>query len=186
MVKNPPDDTEDTVRSLIQEDPTGLGATKRMRHNYGACGLEPRSHSYRSLQTLQPMLHNKRRHRNEKPEHRNEEQRCCLQLEKSPAQSKINNFKKKKKKAENDLKIGKGYAIFDWEGFFGEIWVITWINWGRQLCKDLELKHPLERDEWSEEEVVRMTSEMGRARPHEVWQGCHADFLLHQNQKGWL
>ena len=36
------------------------------------------------------------------------------------------------------------------------------------MCKDLELKHPLERDEWSEEEVVRMTSEMGRARPHEV------------------
>ena len=41
MAKNPPADTEDTVQSLIQEDPTGQRATKRMYHNYGACGLEP-------------------------------------------------------------------------------------------------------------------------------------------------
>ncbi|KAI4558912.1 hypothetical protein MJT46_013554, partial [Ovis ammon polii x Ovis aries] len=85
VAKNPSADTEDTVRSLIQEDPTGQGATKRMRHSYGACGLEPRSRNYCSLGTLEPTLH-KRSRRSEKPEHRNEEQRCSPQLEKSPAQ----------------------------------------------------------------------------------------------------
>ena len=34
------------VRSLVREDPTCHGATKPMRHNYGACALEPASHNY--------------------------------------------------------------------------------------------------------------------------------------------
>ena len=34
------------VRALVWEDPTCSGATKPMRHNYGACILEPASHNY--------------------------------------------------------------------------------------------------------------------------------------------
>ena len=68
------------VRALVQEDPTCRGATKPMRHNYWACTLEPVSHNYwarvpqllKSVR-LEPMLHNKRSQRNEKPVHHNEE-----------------------------------------------------------------------------------------------------------------
>ena len=48
------------VRSLVQEDPTCRGATEPVHHNYWACALEP-------------VLHNKRSHCNEKLAHRNEE-----------------------------------------------------------------------------------------------------------------
>ena len=34
------------VRSLVREDATCSGATKPVRHNYGACALEPASHNY--------------------------------------------------------------------------------------------------------------------------------------------
>ena len=34
------------VGALVQEDPTCCGATKRVRHNYWACALEPGSHNY--------------------------------------------------------------------------------------------------------------------------------------------
>ena len=68
------------VRALVQEDPTRRGATKSMRHNYWACALEPVSHNYWARvpqllkpARLEPMLRNKRSHRNEKPAHRNEE-----------------------------------------------------------------------------------------------------------------
>ena len=37
---------ETRVRVLIWEDPTCRGATKPVRHNYGACALEPASHNY--------------------------------------------------------------------------------------------------------------------------------------------
>ena len=37
---------ETRVRSLIREDPTGLGAAKPVRHSYRACALEPKSRSY--------------------------------------------------------------------------------------------------------------------------------------------
>ena len=33
------------VQSLVWEDPTCHGATKPVRHNYGACALEPMSHN---------------------------------------------------------------------------------------------------------------------------------------------
>ena len=69
VVKNPPANAGDTgVRALVREDPTCRGATKPMHHNYWACKpqlLKP--------VRLEPMLHNKRSHRNEKPVHRNEE-----------------------------------------------------------------------------------------------------------------
>ena len=48
------------VWALVQEEPTRRGATKPVRHNYWTHALEP-------------MLLNKRSHRNEKPMHRNEE-----------------------------------------------------------------------------------------------------------------
>ena len=60
---------ETQVWPLIWEDPTCLGATKPVRHNYWACALEPRSHSYRSRNTLEPVLHDKRNHCNKKPTH---------------------------------------------------------------------------------------------------------------------
>ena len=68
------------VRALVREDPTCRGATKPVRHNYWACALEPMSHNYWAhvLQLLkpahlEPVLRNKRSHRNEKPAHRDEE-----------------------------------------------------------------------------------------------------------------
>ena len=75
------------VRALVWEDPTCRGATGPVRHNYWAC--EPQLLSPRATTTepvlsspqattteatrLEPVLRNKRSHRNEKPMHRNEE-----------------------------------------------------------------------------------------------------------------
>ena len=44
------------VQALVQEDPTGCGATKPVCHNYWACALEPSSHNYwaRAPQLLKP------------------------------------------------------------------------------------------------------------------------------------
>ena len=68
------------VQALVQEDPTCRGATKPMRHNCWGCVLEPVSHnSWAHMpqllkpMRLEPVLCNKRSHRNEKPVHRNEE-----------------------------------------------------------------------------------------------------------------
>ena len=68
------------VRALVWEDPTCHGATKPVHHNYWACALKPASHIYwvhmpQLLKPahLEPMLHNKRSHHNEKPTHRNKE-----------------------------------------------------------------------------------------------------------------
>ena len=79
------------VRALVQEDPTCRTATKPMCHNYLACPPEPESHSYwaRVLQLLkpthlEPVLHNKRSHRNEKPSHHNKEQPPLTATRESP------------------------------------------------------------------------------------------------------
>ena len=68
------------VQALLQEDPTCHGATKPVHHNYWACAIAPASHNYwahvpqlQKPTRLEPMLHNKRSHRNEKPAHHNEE-----------------------------------------------------------------------------------------------------------------
>ena len=68
------------VQALVQEDPTWRGATKPMCHNYWVCPLEPMSHNYWAHMPqllkptcLEPMIHNKRSHHNEKPAHHNEE-----------------------------------------------------------------------------------------------------------------
>ena len=68
------------VRALVRENPTCRGANKPVCHNYWACALESMTHNYWGcvLQLLkpahlEPVLYNKRSHRNEKPAHRNEE-----------------------------------------------------------------------------------------------------------------
>ena len=68
------------VQTLIWEDPTCHRTTKPVHHNYWACALEPTSHNYwahvpqllKPMQ-LEPVLCNKRSHRNEKPVHHDEE-----------------------------------------------------------------------------------------------------------------
>ena len=80
VVKNPPANAGARVQALVPEDPTCHGATKPMCYSYWDCALEPASHNYwaRVPQLLkpvrlEPMLCNKRSHRNEKLAHRNEE-----------------------------------------------------------------------------------------------------------------
>ena len=62
--KNPPAYAGDTILSLPWEDSTCLGATKPMGHNYWAYMLQPLKPTH-----IEPMLHHKRRHRNEKSAH---------------------------------------------------------------------------------------------------------------------
>ena len=59
------------VRALVWEDPTCHRAAKPMCHNYRT--LCSRAHEPQLLKPacLEPMLHNKRSHHNEKPAHRN-------------------------------------------------------------------------------------------------------------------
>ena len=61
------------VRALIREDPTCRGATKPLRHNYGARKPQLRSPVPQQLKPsrLEPMFRTKRSHRNEKPAHCN-------------------------------------------------------------------------------------------------------------------
>ena len=68
------------VWGLVREDPICHGATKPMCHNYWACVLEPVNYNYWAREPqllkpthLEPMLRNKRSHRNEKPSHHNKE-----------------------------------------------------------------------------------------------------------------
>ena len=68
------------VRALVREDPTCRGAAKPMSHHYWVCALEPASHNYwahvpQLLKPvhLEPVLCNKRSHRNEKPAHHNKD-----------------------------------------------------------------------------------------------------------------
>ena len=65
---------------LVWEDPRRCGATKPMCHHYWACALEPTSHNYWARVSqllkptcLEPVLRNKRSHRDKKPAHCNEE-----------------------------------------------------------------------------------------------------------------
>ena len=71
VVKNPPANAGTQVGSLSQEDPTYLGTTKPLHHNYWACALEPGSPNYWSPCALEPVLHSKRSHRKEKTAHCN-------------------------------------------------------------------------------------------------------------------
>ena len=80
VVENLPANAGDMGSGPGPEDPTCRGATKPVCHNYWACVLEPTSHNYwaHEPQLLKPMcldptLHSKRSHRNEKPAHRDKE-----------------------------------------------------------------------------------------------------------------
>ena len=80
VVKNPPANAGDMGSSPVREDPTCSRTAKPVGHNCWACALEPTSHNYwaRVPQLLkpthlEPVLHNKRSHCNEKPVHHNEE-----------------------------------------------------------------------------------------------------------------
>ena len=93
------------VWSLVWEDPTCRGAAKPMHLSYWACALEPASHNYWACMLqllkpacLQPMLRNKRSHRNKKPMHHNKEYPRSPQLEKPHVQQRRPNTAKKKKK----------------------------------------------------------------------------------------
>ena len=56
MVKNPPTNAGDMVRSLVREDHTCCGETKPVRYNYSACTLESENCNYWAQlpQLLQP------------------------------------------------------------------------------------------------------------------------------------
>ena len=56
------------VWSVVREDPTCRGATKPVSHKYWAHALQLLKPT-----CLEPVLYNKRSHRNEKPAHHNEE-----------------------------------------------------------------------------------------------------------------
>ena len=81
MVKNPLANARDTGSIPVWEDPTYRGATKPVCHTLfnGACALEVASHhNYWARKPqllkpvhLEPVLCNKRSHRNEKPAHSN-------------------------------------------------------------------------------------------------------------------
>ena len=79
VVKNRLPSQGTRVRALVQEDPTCCGGTKPVHHNYWAGALEPASHYWAHVPQLlkptrlEPELHNKRSHRDEKPAHCNEE-----------------------------------------------------------------------------------------------------------------
>ena len=53
------------VRTLFQENSTCCRVAKPEHHNYSS-SLEPTSHNYQCLHTLEPVLCNKRSHHNEK------------------------------------------------------------------------------------------------------------------------
>ena len=91
------------VRALVQENPTCRRATKPVRHNYWACALEPASHNYWAHMPqllkptrLEPVLHNKRSHHNEKPVHGNEEQPPLTLTRESHTQQRKPNTAKNK------------------------------------------------------------------------------------------
>ena len=93
------------VWALVQEDPSCRGVAEPVHHNNWACALEPASHNYWAHAPqllkpvrLEPMLHNKRSHCNEKPVHRNEEQPLLAATRESPCAQRRPNAAKYLKK----------------------------------------------------------------------------------------
>ena len=83
------------VRALVREDPTWRGTTKPVHHNYWACALESMRCNYWACvpqllkpARLDPVLRNKRSHRNEKPCTATKSSPCSLQLEKACVQQR--------------------------------------------------------------------------------------------------
>ena len=91
------------VQALVREDPTCRGATKPVRRNYLAWALEPVSHNYWAHEPqllkpapLEPVLRNKRSHRNEKPAHHTKSSPRSPRLEKARTQQRRPNAAKNK------------------------------------------------------------------------------------------
>ena len=92
------------VQSLVEEDPTCYGATKPTCHNYWVHALEPGNCNYRAhvLQLrrpehLEPVRHDKRSHRNEKPTQGNKEQPLRTATRENSHNNKEKHDQKKKK-----------------------------------------------------------------------------------------
>ena len=91
------------VQSLVQKDPTCLGAAEPVSHNYGTWALEP-------------VLCNKRRHHSEKPEHCNQRVAPAHHnWRKSPCSNEDSVQQKKKKKKALCRIWGKPVGINTWE-----------------------------------------------------------------------
>ena len=94
------------VQALFWEDPTCHGATKPVRHNYSACVpqlLKPTC--------LEPVLHNKTNHLNEKPAHRNEEKpplATTRESQRAATKTQCSQKLKKKKKSLQIINVGEG------------------------------------------------------------------------------
>ena len=78
VIKNPRVNSETCIPSLVQEDPLASEqlspcpeTTESVLLSPRTSATEPSSHSSRRPHTLEPMLHNKRSHCNEKPTHYN-------------------------------------------------------------------------------------------------------------------
>ena len=82
----------------VWEDPACCGATKPATHNYRACVLQ-----LLKLVRLEPVLHNKRSHRHEKPMHCNEEQLLLAATRESPRTAM---------KTQHSQKINKQKKVF--------------------------------------------------------------------------
>ena len=129
------------VRALVREDPTCRGATKPVRHNYWACALEPVSHNYWARVSqilkpvrLEPVLHNKRSHRDEKPAHCNEEYPRLATTRESLRAATMTQCSQKKKKKEKMWHI-KGLdplllALKMKQGGHGPNHVTMWVDAG--------------------------------------------------------
>ena len=92
VVKNLPCNARETGSILVREDPMGLEATKSVRHNYWASALELTSqncwaHRLQLLNAtfIEPVLHIKRSHCNEKLVHRNKKEPPLAATRESPS-----------------------------------------------------------------------------------------------------
>ena len=113
------------VRALVQEDPKCHGVTKSVGHNYWACVpqlLKPTC--------LEPVLCNKRSHRNEKPVHLNEEEAPLSATRERPhAAMKTQRSQKKKKKESQAMWV------------LGPILSLTLWTWGRSFSRRSQFPH---------------------------------------------
>ena len=99
------------VRALVREDPTCHRAAKPVRHNCWACALEPTSHNYWAHvpqllkpACLEPMLHNRRGHCNEKPTHHNKDWPPLAATRESPWAATIQHSQERRKEGKEKRK----------------------------------------------------------------------------------
>ena len=88
------------VRALVQEDPTCRGAAKPVRHNYWA--LMPQ---LLKPVHLEPVLHNKRSHRSEKPARSDKGQPPLAATREKPTRSNEDPTQPEKRKSLSNTNI---------------------------------------------------------------------------------